>query len=163
MLLDDEVLAVILAVVVIASILGVALTLRDYYSVEPFTALGLLDSSCKIGDYPKRVIPGDNVTLCIYVYNHEGKPIYWSVVYKIGSNETLPTQEKPSSQPPIAEWRGVLSHGANETRIIVITIPKELKIGEKVALIFELWLYDAGRMEWVYSGRWNHLYVSVVG
>ncbi len=43
MLLDDEVFAVLTAVVIIASVLGVAMVVRDELGGERFTAIGLLD------------------------------------------------------------------------------------------------------------------------
>ena len=162
MILDDEVFAVLMAIVVVASVFTAAQILRPEV-VEPFTAIGLLNERCKIGDYPREVILGENITLCIFVTNYMGRPIYYRVVYRIGTNETLPTNTTPSPEPEIMEWRGVLGHGDNATFKVVVPVQyPEGKRVDRVALIFELWIYDLDNNRWVYTGRWNHLYVKPV-
>ncbi len=158
MILDEEVFAVIMAIIVVGSVFGIAQVLRPSV-VEPFTAIGLLNEECKIGDYPEIVVAGENITLCIFVHNYMGYPIYYKVVYKIGTNETLPTQNTSSPEPPVMEWKGFLDHNENTTFKVAITVDRP---GKKIALIFELWLYDPDKDTWVYSGRWVHLYVDVL-
>jgi len=157
MIFDDEVLAVVLALIVVGSVFGVAELLRPRVT-EPFTALGLLNENLKIGDYPTKVVAGQNITLGIFVDNHMGYPIYYRVVFKIGTNTTLPTNSTESPMPPLESWEGFLDHGENATFLIRIHVDEP---GRK-ALIFELWTYDPEADEWVYTGRWNHLYVDVV-
>jgi len=158
MILDDEVLAVILALIVVGSVFASAEVMRPRVT-EPFTALGLLNSELKIGDYPKTVVVGQNITLGIFVDNHMGYPIYYRVVFKLGDNTTLPTPDNPSPNPPIKSWEGFLDHGENATFKITISVNKP---GNKKALIFELWTYDPVDGEWKYTGRWNHLYIDIV-
>lgn len=161
-LLDEEVFAVMLAVIVVASILSIAQILRPEI-VEPFSAIGLLGENCKIGDYPDKVFNGENITLCIFLDNHMGYPVYFQVRYKIGSNETLPTNTTPSPQPTIMVFEALLDNKANKTFKISIPVNvSEELVGSRVALIFELWMYDIDSNEWVYTGRWNHLYVRVL-
>jgi uncharacterized membrane protein len=94
-ILDEEVFAVILALTIIASSLGIALTWRA--SGEAFTAIGLLDESCKIGVYPRTVAVNQSLTLCIYIYNHMGKPVAYQVLYKVAVNASqLPKATAPS-------------------------------------------------------------------
>lgn len=157
MILDDEVLAVILALVVVGSVFGVAQIMRPRVT-EPFTALGLLNEDLKIGDYPTKIVAGQNITLGIFVHNYMGYPVYYKVVFKIGSNTTLPTNSTESPMPPIKSWSGFLDHDQNATFLINIQVDEP---GRK-ALIFELWTYDPETDAWVYTGRWNHLYVDVV-
>ncbi|MFZ8794654.1 MAG: hypothetical protein ACO2O2_12335 [Acidilobaceae archaeon] len=106
MLLDDEVFAVLTAVVIVASVLGVAMVVRDELGGERFTAIGLLDENCRMGDYPRYAYLNQTLRLCLYIYNHMGKPVYWRVVYKVGDNTTLPTTNTTSPRPAMAEWRG---------------------------------------------------------
>ncbi|PLJ76894.1 DUF1616 domain-containing protein [Infirmifilum sp. SLHALR2] len=160
MILDEEVFAVILAVVTVASVFAAAQLLRPEVQ-EPFTALGLLDAQCRIGDYPRRVIPGQPTDLCVFVYNHEGRPIYYKVVFRVGTNGTIPSNSTPSPELPIAEWRGALAHGENATFRVSVAVPQGFN-GSRAALIFELWVYNATEGGWVYTGRWTHLYVDVV-
>lgn len=161
MILDEEVFAVLLALVVVASVFASAQILRPEV-VEPFTALGLLNEERKIGDYPKVAVLNDTLTLYVFVYNYMGRPVYYRVVYKVGTNETLPTNSTPSAEPTIMEWRGVLGHDQNTTFPVKVPVRyPEGREPERVALIFELWTYDVESGKWVYSGRWVHLYVEV--
>ncbi len=156
MRLDDEVLAVVTAIVVVASVFAIAQILRPAVA-EPFSAIGLLNQDCKIGDYPDVAAKGENLTLCIFVDNHMGHPIYYRVVYKLGTNQTLPTNQTPSSEEPIMEWEGLLAHGENATFHVSVPVNET---GRR-ALIFELWTYSPEQGAWVYTGRWVHLYVDV--
>ncbi len=159
MILDDEVLAVITAVATIASVLGVAQLIRPEVS-ESFTAVGLLSEDCRVGGYPNKVLVNTSIKLCIYVYNHVGEAIYYSIKYKLGTDTTLPTNTTPSPAAVLAEWGGVLNHGVGETTLVGVPIP-EVGLNNAV-LIFELWLYDVGSNSWVYSGRWTHLHVELI-
>ncbi|ADI31976.1 DUF1616 domain-containing protein [Staphylothermus hellenicus] len=158
----EEVFAVIMAIIVVASVFAAAQVLRPRV-VEPFTALGLLNENCVIGDYPREVVVGDNITLCIFVDNHMNEPIYYRVIYRIGTNNTIPTNTTPSPEPEIKEWRGVLNQGENTTFKIVVPISYSGNTNtSRIALIFELWIYNVDSNEWIYTGRWNHLYVKPV-
>jgi len=159
MILDEEVFAVILAVSIIASALGIALTLRPL-NPEPFTAIGLLNEDCRIGEYPKTVLNGSVLKLCIYVANYLGEPAYLKVVYKIATNTTLPNTTRPSPQPVIMEWRLVLNNG--EEKEFKVSVPVHMLSNvTRVALVFELWQYSYAKGDWVYTGRWVHLYINV--
>ncbi len=161
MLLDDEVFAVLLAVVIVASTLGIAMVVRDQFVAEPFTAIGLLNENCRIGDYPKYVYPNQTIRLCLYVYNHMGKPVYWKIAYKVGDNKTLPTTNTTSPSPIIAEWRGALNHGFNVTRLVNVSIPELPANTTRATLIFELYTYNTVEGRWEYTGRWVHLHVNI--
>ncbi|MEZ0290292.1 MAG: DUF1616 domain-containing protein [Sulfolobales archaeon] len=159
MILDEEVFAVILAVSIVASVIGVASVIPR--ATESFMALGLLDEFCRIGSYPSKAYNDSTITLCIFVYNHMGRPVYYKVVYKIGSNTTIPTNTTPSPESVLAEWRGVLNMDSNTTFKIKIPVYAK-RINSTIALIFELWVWDTSSNSWKYSGVWNHLYVNVV-
>jgi len=160
--LDEEVFAVILAISVVGSVLASASVLRPEV-VEPFTALGLLDSSCRIGEYPREVYPGEEVELCVYVYNHVGYPILAQVRYKIVETGDLPTNSTPSRAPTIKNITTLVPHRREVLRKVKLIIPPDAPQGESVALVLELWLYDIRTGGWTYSGRWNHFYVRVLG
>jgi uncharacterized membrane protein len=160
MLLDEEVFAVILALSITASALGIALTLKPG-NPEPFTAIGLLNEECKIGRYPAAVVNGSSVRLCISVANYLGHPAYFKVVYKLATNETLPNSAAPSPEQAVMEWRVLLNNG--EEIVFPITIPVHTLRGEfHIALVFELWVYNTSASGWSYTGRWNHLYINIV-
>jgi len=160
LVLDEEVFAVVLALSIVASALGIALTLGPG-NPEPFTAIGLLNEECKIGGYPATAVNGSGVRLCISVANHLGHPAYFKVVYKLATNESLPNSSSPSPEQAVMEWRAVLGDG--EERLFLITAPVYTLRGEyRVVLVFELWIYSTSGGGWSYTGRWNHHHISVV-
>lgn len=161
-LLDEEVFAVILAITIVGSAIAIAQVVRPEIT-EPFNALGLLNEECKIGDYPRYVYPGGNLTLCIFLYNHRDYPALLQVRYKIGTNATLPTNTTPSPQPVLKVFEFLVGVKENVTKPITIPIAINESLKDKrIALIFELWIYDLEKKSWVYTGIWNHIYVDVV-
>ncbi|MEM4482252.1 MAG: hypothetical protein QXK88_05010 [Desulfurococcaceae archaeon] len=160
MIIDEEVFAVLIAISVVGSVIGIATVLRPE-TVEPFTAIGLLSASCQIGDYPTKAFNNSALSLCIFVLNHMGKPVLYRVVYKVGDLETLPTNATPSPAREAMAWIGVLGNKQNATTSIEVPVYANGPLPTKVALIFELWLYDTELNRWVYTGRWVHLYVDV--
>jgi len=67
-----------MAIIVVGSVFSVAQLLRPSVT-EPFTAIGLLNENCEIGDYPSKVFRGENITLCIFLYNYMGYPLLMQV------------------------------------------------------------------------------------
>lgn len=161
MLGSREVQGVVIAVITVASLAGVALTLNMIHHDE-FDGMGLLNSECMIGNYPSTVVVPSNVTLCLFIENHRNSAGYYKIVYKITTNKTLPSREKPSPEPVLRSWRLVLPPLRNTTMKVVVpvtgsTVPLS---SNKIALVFELWRYDSRVEDWVYTGRWVHLYVT---
>jgi len=154
--IDDEVLAVLTAIVTVACALGIALSLPR--SPEPFTAIGLLNEQGEIGDYPRVLVAGEPVRLQVFVMNHLGKAAMLKVEAKIGARGRIPSNSTPLDAPPVWERVVILGHGQNATIPVQIAVAEP---GSNLALVFELWQYDASKGEWVYTGRWCHLYVNV--
>lgn len=160
MLANEEVLAVLLALVVVGSIFGAAQLIVPGGG-ERFAALGLLNGDCLIGPYPSRAVNNSYVDLCLYVYNHMGRPIYYRVIYRVGGTSDLPSNSTSSPAPQIGEWRGVLGDNENRTfKISAIVYSRSLPAN--ATMIFELWIYDVNNNTWIYSGVWNHLYIEVM-
>ncbi|MCE4600954.1 MAG: DUF1616 domain-containing protein [Desulfurococcales archaeon] len=160
-LLDDEVFAVIMALIIVGSVFAAA---AQFHRSEPFDAIGLLNSDCKIGDYPDFVLTGENITLCLYLFNHMGEPEAYMVEYKFGTPDTLPTNKTPSAAPVLERYYFVLDDNESLTVRETLPIPDNpTLIGENATLIFELWRYDPAGHEWVYTGKWVHLHVRVEG
>ncbi len=161
-LLDEEVFAVILAVVVVGSVFAIAMYLRPE-NPEPFTAIGLLNEECKIGDYPVEVFNDTSISLCIFVDNHLDEARLFEIRYKIADNTTIPTNTTPSPRPVVKRWDVFLDKYQNRTfRINIPVYMYGNQTNGRVALVFELWVLDPGTGEWQYTGRWVHLYVQVV-
>jgi len=159
-ILDDEVFAVIIAITAVASVFAAAQILYTGRG-EEFIALGLLNSDCRIGDYPSSAANGSYLDLCIYIYNHMGRPIYYKIVYRIGSKDELPTNTTPSRAPELAEWRGVLGVGDNSTFRVRVPVYASAGLPANATLIFEAWVYSTSNSSWVYSGVWNHLHIAI--
>lgn len=162
--INDEVFAVILAVVIIGSAISVATLLRPEVT-EPFVAIGLLDKDCKISsNYPELVVAGSEIDLCLYLFNYKGYPLLAQIRYKIGTSNEIPTNTTPANLKTLKNFTKLLNH--NEEVLIRAKLPvivdKSL-IGGNATLIFELWVYDLRNGVWVYSGQWTHLHVKVVG
>ncbi|MCS7099817.1 MAG: hypothetical protein NZ925_05705, partial [Sulfolobales archaeon] len=128
--LDEEVFAVILAVSVIGSVLAASVALRPE-PVEPFTSLGLLNSECKIGEYPREVYAGGEVELCVLVYNYVGYPVLAQVRYKIADRESIPTNTTPSRASALMNVTAVVPHRGELLRKIRVPIPKEVKPADR--------------------------------
>lgn len=160
MILDEEVFAVILALAIISSVIGIAMILRPEIP-EPFSAIGLLNENCKIGRYPDSAIVNTSLNLCVSIVNYMGKPVYYKVVYKIGDKTTLPSNTTPSPVMPTQEWFAVLNNKENRSMPISIIVYADEPLPRTIALIFELWYYDAARSTWVYTGLWVHRYIKV--
>jgi len=135
---------------------------QEFRRSESFSAIGLLNEDCVIGRYPSFVLEGENVTLCVYVYNHMNEPEAFRVVYRLGNQSSLPTNQTPSPAPELRSIAVVLDHGQEALLREAFPVPKGLAApGGNATMIFELWAYDPRSGEWVYTGRWVHLHVRV--
>lgn len=155
MITNEEVWAVILAIMVVASVFAVSQAYLAGRVVEPFSELGLLGRYMKIGDYPRELVVGDNATFYIYVGNHMGRPMYYIVQVKLGDNAT---DIDPSPLEPIYVYERVLLH--NETWIFRVDLPVE-RPGPNQRIIVELWIYNETINDIQYHGRWNQLWINV--
>lgn len=156
-MIDEEVRAVVLAVVVLGAALAVSQAITAGRVAEPFSAIGILGPNMKIGDYPNEVLAGEPFRLYIYVENNEGKVMYYRILEKVGDNSTLVNETAPADLPALATYEAILCSGENST------IPAEITLtnpAQGVKLIFELWAAGEDG-SWHYTGRWNHLWVNV--
>ena len=157
MITSGEVWAVILAVMIVASVFAVAQVITAGRVVEPFSELGLLGPKMKIGDYPTRVLVGDKIKLYIYIGNHMGYPVWYIVYAKLGNRTTFVNSTIPANLPPIWKYQILLPHNSNTTKQVTLTMNKT---GTNLKLIFELWYIDPTTGEQKYY-TWTHLYLNV--
>lgn len=159
-MIDEEVKAVVLAIIVVAGIFAASQTMLAGRVVEPFSELGLLGPNKRIGDYPKEVVIGLPYRLHIYVGNHEGEVRYYRILIKLGNSTTFINETIPANAPVIYSFDHVLMD--NRTLIQ----PYDMIInstGINLRLLVELWSYDPAKGEFVYTGRWNQLWVNATG
>lgn len=156
-MIDEEVRAAVLAVVVLSGLVAVSQAITAGRVVEPFSAIGTLGPNMKIGDYPKEVLAGEPFRLYLYVENHEGRAMYYRVLEKVGDNSTLVNETVPADLPAVASYEVILLHGENSTvpADIVLDAP-----AQDAKLIFELWAVGPDGALY-YTGRWNHLRINV--
>ncbi len=155
LILDEEVWAVILAIIVVGGVFAVSQAYLSGRVVEPFSELGLLGKNMKIGDYPRELIVGDNATFYIYVGNHMGRPMYYVVEVKLGDNST---EIDPAPIEPVFTFERVLLH--NQTWIFRVDLPVESP-GLNQRIIVELWIYNETIDGLQYHGRWTQLWINV--
>lgn len=155
MLVSGEVWAIFLAVTVIAAVFVSSQLFFGGRVTEAFSELGVLGPRMKIGDYPKEVVAGEVVRLNVHVGNHMGRPIYYVVMVKMGSNET---EVDPAPTEPLVRFERVLLE--NETWIF----PADIELAEaglNRRIILELWMYNETSERVEYHHRWCQIWVNV--
>jgi len=157
-ILDEEVLAVIAAIVIVASIFAIVQLINSGRVVEPFSELGILGPNMKIGDYPKEVIAGFPFKLYLYLGNHEGKSVYYRILIKLGNKTSIINETTPLNSTPIMEVRRILTH--NSTCIYPLDITLYTP-GINKRLIIEMWVYNETTKSFTYYGRWNQLWLNI--
>jgi uncharacterized membrane protein len=157
---DEEVLAVVTAVVVIASVFAIVQAFKVERVVEPFSELGLLGPNMMIGDYPKEVVVGNQFQLHVYVGNHEGKTMFYKILVKAGNSTSYINETTPLYAQPIKEIYAVLMH--NTSKIIPLNLTL-YHPADNLRLVFEMWVFNETSGGFAYHGRWNQLWVNVTG
>ena len=157
MIIDPEVSAVILALIVVIGVFAIAQVYVSGRVVEPFSEIGLLGPKMKIGDYPTEVVVGEKIKLYIYLGNHMGYPVWYVVFLKIGDRTTFINETVPANIEPVWSYEVLLDHNSNVTIPITLSLNKT---GTNVRLIFELWTVSENG-ELAYHNRWVHLWINV--
>ncbi|MBC7090491.1 MAG: DUF1616 domain-containing protein [Nitrososphaeria archaeon] len=155
---DEEVLAVVAAIVIVASVFAVVQAINAGRVAEPFSELGLLGPNKKIADYPREVVAGSQFQLYSYVGNHEGKTMFYKILVKAGNRTTLVNETTPLNVEPFMTVYTVLQH--NSSIIIPLNITLYTPM-ENVRLVFEMWAYNETLDSFTYYGRWNQLWLNV--
>ena len=155
---DEEVLAVLTAIVIVVGVFAGVQALSTRRVIEPFSELGLLGPSGKIGDYPREVVAGMPILLNIYVGNHEGRTMYYRILVKVGDKSSTINSSVPLSAEPLTDIRVILSH--NSSKIIPVNVTL-YEPAVNARLILEMWVYDEAARGFKYHGRWNQLWINV--
>jgi uncharacterized membrane protein len=157
--LDDKVLAVLTLIIVVASIVfEIAQMVNAGRVVEPFSELGLLGPSGRIGDYPRQVEAGTPFPLHVYIGNHEGRTVYYRVLAKTGNKSSVIDEKTPLTAEPVMDLRIVLSH--NSSAIIPVSLMVQ-EPATNARLVLELWVFNETLGAFIYHGRWNQLWLNV--
>jgi len=158
LIVDEQVMAVVLAVLVIVGVFAGSQTFFAGRVVESFSELGVLGPKMKIGDYPRELIVDESFTLYLYVGNHEGRVMYYALLVKLGDRTTSISDGEPMDVSVFARYEIVLLDGKNWTRPVTLSVEEP---GVNYRLVFELWTYNEGVRDFVYHGRWCQLWLNV--
>lgn len=156
--LNEEVLAVLAAIVLVSAVFAGIQAFNAGRVIEPFSELGLLGPGGKIGDYPKQVVAGLPFQLNVYIGNHEGKTVYYRVLVKLGDKASTINETNPLQAEPMMEVRAVLSHNMSQTIPINVTLNRA---ATGLRLVFEMWIFNETSGAFSYHGRWNQLWLNV--
>jgi Predicted membrane protein len=151
----EQLCAIILAITVIIAFISVSGFLLPSTSGEQFSELGILGPNMQLGDYPSTVVASQTVSLYGYVGNQMGQPMYYTVLVKLGDNNT---QINPADLAATQTYAQVLPN--NGTWTFPVTLPLT-HIGDNQRIIFELWAYNQTLNQNVYQQRWGQVWVNV--
>jgi hypothetical protein len=151
----DHVCAAILGIILIGAVFAGAQFFLAGRTGETFSELGILGPNMTIGDYPKEVVAGDTVNLYVYIGNQMGRPIYYTVMIKIGDNNT---GVNPAPIEPIMKLERILLQNQNWTSPVSITL-RQAGINQRI--IFELWTYNETSNQNQYDERWAQVWINV--
>ncbi len=156
--MDEEVRAVVLAVIVVVGVFAVA---QPYYLnrvTDPFSELAILGPNKKIGDYPKTLRVGENLSLYVYVGNHEGWSTYYRVYAKLGNRTSMVSENVSLAVEPVAQYEVILQN--NQTWFQPATFQIDTP-GINHRLVFELWRYQPEEKGFAYDHKWVQLWFNV--
>lgn len=157
--MDKETATIALALVTILAVLAAVYPILPSNS-EPFSELGVLGPKQQIGGYPTNVTSGRQILLYGYIGDHEGVATYYQFVVKVGNRSTVVSNSTAASAPVIFTRYQVLDN--NQTTTFPVTLSLNT-VGTDQRIIFELWSYNTGTSQFVYTGLWDQLYVNVTG
>ena len=156
MLFNEEVLAVLAAIVVVFLVFLSFYPAISRYAIEPYAAIAFLGPNGTITGYPSIVYPGEPINVSVYVYNGMGKPV-WFIVYLYITNASL--TEPPLNATPIMTLQRIVLN--NETWIQGITLSIN-RTGD-YRVFATLWMYDPNNLELKYLNTYVYLTLNVTG
>ena len=151
----EQLCAIILAITIIIAFISVSGFLLPSTTGEQFSELGILGPNMQLGDYPSKVVASQTVSLYGYIGNQMGQPMYFTVLVKLGDNNT---QINPSNLTATQTYGQVLP--SNGTWTFPVTIPLT-HAGDNQRIIFELWAYNQTLNQNIYQQRWGQIWVNV--
>lgn len=151
----EQLCAIILGITIIIAFFSVSLIVLPKNQGEQFSELGILGPNMKLGDYPNQVVASDNVSLYVYVGNQMGSPMYYTVMVKLGNNDTA---VNPTPVTPIQQFSQILSNNQTWTFPVSVTLTQP---GLNQRIIFELYLYNQTLNQNQYQEVWGQVWFNV--
>ena len=151
----QHVCAGFLGITIIIALVAVSGVIMPKNMGEQFSELGVLGPNMKLGDYPSQVVESETVNLYVYVGNHMGQPMFYTVALKLGDNNTA---INPANTPVIQQYRQVVPE--NQTWMFPVSVTLN-QAGLNQRLIFELWAYNQTTNALQYHERWGQIWLNV--
>ena len=160
MIIDDEVKAIFLVVILVVGVFTVSQALAGGRIVDPFSELAVLGPNQKITDYPRTVVTGQFFHLYLYVGNQEGHVMFYRIMVKLdlGGQTGNVSDTQPLETTPLAFYEQVIQHGGNYTTPITLSLTEA---GLNQRLVFELWAYNEDTNQFHYHSRYCQLWLNV--
>ncbi len=155
-MIDDEVTALVLALIVVGGIFAVSSPILGERVSEPFSEIAILGPEMKIGYYPNSLQVNETLNLYLYVANYEAQTTYYIVYVKLGSSNTIVNATQPANAPIISSYEIILPREQNTTLTIKLTFSKPVTDAK---IIFEMWTLEKEGVQ--YSGKWNQLWLNI--
>lgn len=153
---DERLSIALVAIFLAVGVLTIFPVILGDRVVEPFSELGILGPTGKLGDYPSELVVGDSLELFLYLGNHEGYPVFYRAVAKIGDQETNVTDTSPYPGEEVFSYEQVLGDECNHTAAVSIPIDEA---GLNRRLVIELYKYQEN--QFIYDGLWVQLWLNV--
>jgi uncharacterized membrane protein len=151
----DQLCAIVLGITVVVAFFSVSGFLLPKNQGEQFSELGVLGPNMKLGDYPSQIVASETIHLYGYVRNQMGEPMYYTVLVKLGNNDTA---INPAPITPIQQFSQVIPNNQTWTFPVDITLTKS---GVNQRIIFELWTYNQTINQNQYHDRWGQIWLNV--
>lgn len=155
-MIDEEVTALVLALIVVVGIFAVSSTVLGGRVSEPFSVIAVLGPEMKIGDYPNSTQVDKPLNLYLYVSNFEAQTTYYIVYVKLTSSDTIVNATQPANALIISSYEIILAREQNATLPIELTFVKPMTDAK---LVFEMWTFEKEGIQ--YSGKWNQLWLNI--
>ena len=151
-----RVCAVIMGIMFLFALISVSGLLVPIEQGESFSELGILSQNKTMDNYPSQTGINQTIHLYGYVGNHMGEPMLYTVLAKLGDNQTV---ENPALTQPFEQYSRVVSNNQNWTFPIDISLSKP---GINQRIIFELWAYNQTLNHNQYQNIYGHININVI-
>ena len=142
--------------ITILIIIAIYPIIDDSFYSPKFTEIAILGPTGKIGEYHHQIQLGEELSLNIYLENHEKQTKLYKIVIKMVENSSLQDNSSPFVVNPVSSYHIVL--GDDENTIYPIKVAIEQPFSGK--LVAELYMFDASTNTYLYHNRWVAIWMK---
>ncbi len=118
--------------------------------------MAILGPTGEIGKYPNQVHLSEELSLNIYLENHEKQTKLYKIDIKLVENSTLKEDLPPFNDNPVSSYLTVLEDGENTISPIKVVIDQPFN-GKIIA---ELYIFDTSSTSYIYYDRWVAIWMK---